>query len=274
MEDAIVLYPSPAIGHLISMVELGKLLLTHHPSLSINILITTAPYTGAGSTTPYINHVSATTPSITFHHLPTISLPPNFTSSPHHETLTFEVLRLNNPNIHQALQSISKNYTVRALIFDFFCAPALTVAAEFGIPGYYFFTSGAACLGGFLYFPTTHRNTTKSFKDLNTNLYIPSLPPIPAADMPKPMLERTDKVYDCFLDASIEMPKSAGIIVNTFESLEKRAIEVITDGLCVPDGPTPPLYCIGPLIAADDQRGGGGGGEVKLICHALKVYGC
>jgi hypothetical protein len=38
MEEAVVLYPTPDTGHLISMVELAKLILTHHPSLTIHIL--------------------------------------------------------------------------------------------------------------------------------------------------------------------------------------------------------------------------------------------
>ncbi|PSS04402.1 UDP-glycosyltransferase [Actinidia chinensis var. chinensis] len=256
MEGAIVLYPSPAIGHLISMVELGKLLLKHYPSLSIKVLITTLPF-NTGSTAPYINRVSATTTSITFHHLPTISLS-NSNSSPHHETLAFEVLRLNNPYVHQALVSISKNCTVRALIMDVFCTPALSVAVELNIPAYYFFTSGACFLDALLYLPTIHRSTTKSLKDLNTNLEFPGLPPIPSTDMAKPMLDRNDEAYEGFLNASNHLPKSAGIIVNTFELLEPRAIKTISDGLCVPDEPTPPLYCIGPLIAADNRTSGDG----------------
>ncbi|CAL5323244.1 unnamed protein product [Camellia sinensis] len=262
MEDAIVLYPSPAIGHLISMVELGKLILNHYPSFSIKILITTLPY-NSGSISPYINRVSATTNSITFHHLPTISLPPSI-SSTHHETLAFEVLRLNKPNVHQALVSFSKDCNVRALIIDFFCTPALSVAAELKIPAYYFFTSGACCLISFLYYPYIHRNTTKSLKDLNSDLDFPGLPPIPSTDMPKPILDRNDKAYEGFLNASISLPKSAGIIVNTFESLEPKAIKTISDGLCVPDEPTPPLYCVGPLIAVDGGTDGDGGSHECL----------
>ncbi|KAL3755676.1 hypothetical protein ACJRO7_002687 [Eucalyptus globulus] len=74
MKEAIVLYPSPAIGHLISMVELGKLLLTHCPSLSIHILITNQAY-DAGSTTTYIASISDTVPSIAFHYFPATTLP-------------------------------------------------------------------------------------------------------------------------------------------------------------------------------------------------------
>ncbi|XP_034710734.1 LOW QUALITY PROTEIN: UDP-glycosyltransferase 88A1-like [Vitis riparia] len=258
MESVVVLYPSPGMGHLVSMVELGKLILKHHPSFSIIIFIVTPPY-NTGSTAPYIARVSSSTPSITFHHLPP---PPHHLSpldsfsSPNHETLTFELLRLNNHNVHQALVSISNNSTVSALIIDFFCTSALSVANELSIPCYYFFTSGANCLACFAYLHTIHQNTSKSFKELNTHIHIPGLPPIPASDMAKPILDRTDKAYEFFLDMSFHLPKSAGIIVNTFEVLEARALKAISDGLCDPQSPTPPIFCIGPLIAADDRLGG------------------
>lgn len=78
--------------------------------------------------------------------------------------------------------------------------------------------------------------------------------------MAKPILDREDKAYEFFLNMFIHLPRSAGIIVNTFEALEPRAVATILDGLCVLDCPTPPIFCIGPLIAADDRSGGGGGG--------------
>ncbi|KAK9942994.1 hypothetical protein M0R45_008625 [Rubus argutus] len=256
---AVVLYPSPPIGHLVSMVELGKLILTRHPSLSIHILLATPPYR-ADDTASYIASVSATTSSIIFHHLPTISLPPSSTSGTHnHETLTFEVLRLNNPYVHQALLSISISFTIQAFIMDFFCSLAHSIASDLNIPGYFFLTSGAGFLASFLYLPTIHKNTNKSLKDLDTLLCIPGVPPIHSLDMPKPFLERNDKAYEYFLESATQMPKSAGIIVNTFESLESRAITAISDGLCLPDEiPTPPIYSIGPLIFTHNQIGGGG----------------
>ncbi|KAJ0099715.1 hypothetical protein Patl1_20244 [Pistacia atlantica] len=229
--NAIVMYPSPAIGHLISMVELAKLILNHRPSLSIHIIVFDPPY-DAGSTAPYINKVYATIPSIIFYHLPTITLLPSIISSCQiPETLTFEVLLLNNPNLHQALVSISNNYTIFAFIADFFCYAAQSVTAKFNFPTYEFFTSGAGCLSLMLCFPTIHKNTTKSFKDMDNLLHIPGVPPMPAKDMPQPFLERDDNVYQYFLDATIQLPRSAGIIVNTFESLEPRAVKAMTDGL-------------------------------------------
>ncbi|KAJ0043157.1 hypothetical protein Pint_17563 [Pistacia integerrima] len=240
------------------------------PSLSIHIIVFEPPY-DAGSTAPYINKVYATIPSIIFHHLPTITLPPSIISSCQiPETLTFEVLLLNNPNLHQALVSISNNYTIFAFIADFFCYAAQSVTVKFNFPTYEFFTSGAGCLSLMLCFPTIHKNTTKSFKDMDNLLHIPGIPPMPAKDMPQPFLERDDNVYQYFLDATIQLPRSAGIIVNTFESLEPRALKAMTDGLGAPDGPLPPLpslYCIGPLVASDNRGGSshGGGGVDKQV---------
>ncbi|KAL7003510.1 hypothetical protein U1Q18_004664 [Sarracenia purpurea var. burkii] len=254
--EAIVLYPSPGIGHLISMVELGKLILTHYPSFSIIILTTTPPF-NTGSTAPYIRQVSAATSSITFHHLPSISVSLDPDSYPSMEAINFELLRLNTPNVRHALLSISLTNIVVAFIIDLFCTPALPVGSDLKIPTYYFFTSGAGCLACCLYLPTIHRNTTKSLKDLNALLRIPSLPPIASSDMPKPMLERTSKEYECFVDFCSQMPRSAGIIVNTFESLEPKSVKAILDGQCIPDGFTPPVFCVGPLISSNDRGAGG-----------------
>jgi hypothetical protein len=52
------------------------------------------------------------------------------------------------------------------------------------------------------------------------------------------------------------MPGADGILINSFNSLEPRAVRALRDGLCVPGRATPPVYCIGPLVS-----GGGGAKE-------------
>ncbi|KAI3705755.1 hypothetical protein L1987_75996 [Smallanthus sonchifolius] len=243
----IVLYPSPGMGHLISMVELGKLITKHHPSFSITVL-TLIPSFNTGATASYVRHISATFPAITFHHLPDIPLDP--LPFPSMETIIFELIRRSNPNVKTALQSISLSSNISAFVIDSFCTPAMCLADEFNIPVYYFFTSGACCLAQFLYIPTLHRTNTQSFKDMNTLIHSPGLPPIPSSDMVGPLLDRTSTDYSDFFEICEKFPKSAGIIINTFDSLEPKAIKAITDGVCVPDMPTPPIYCVGPLVAA------------------------
>ncbi|KAG6649890.1 UDP-glycosyltransferase 88A1-like [Carya illinoinensis] len=259
--EAIVLYPAPNMGHLISMVELAQLILLHHhhPSnslLSVHILITSPPI-DLGSPSPYIASVSATTPSIIFHHLPDPSPPLQPASFPSMEALVFEHINLTTPQVQTTLLSISLSSSIRAFVIDGFCTAALEVGTSLQIPTYYFFTSGASCLALFLYIPTLHKNTTKSFKDLNTHLHVPGLPPIPSSHMPEPTLDRTKEQHSWFLNFATRLPKSAGIIVNTFNSLEPNALKAISDGLCVQDGHTPPIFCVGPVIKSSDQSAGG-----------------
>ncbi|PKI63486.1 hypothetical protein CRG98_016153 [Punica granatum] len=55
----------------------------------------------------------------------------------------------------------------------------------------------------------------------------------------------------CQVGASLNIPVYSfyRIIINTFDSFEVSAIKALRDGLCVTDGPTPPMYCVGPLVA-------------------------
>ncbi|KAL8095830.1 hypothetical protein AgCh_036987 [Apium graveolens] len=252
--SCIILYPSPGVGHLVSLVELGKLITRHHPNSfsKIIILITTAPHLDSGATAPYISSVSSTTPSIIFHHLPTTPLPPNSKSSV--DALHYEVQSFNNANVLQALQTISSTqYKIKAFIMDFFCNAASEVSSVLNIPTYYFIVSAASSLSAFLYLPTMHQKITTSFKDLNAYVQYPGIPPIFSSDVPDPVLDRNSVEYEYCMEAAIKMAKSDGIIVNTFYGLEPRAISAISDGLCIPDAPTPPIYCIGPLLCENQM---------------------
>ncbi|XP_010504414.1 PREDICTED: UDP-glycosyltransferase 88A1-like [Camelina sativa] len=255
-QNAIVLYPSPPIGHLVSMVELGKLILSKNPSLSIQIILVPPPYQPE-STATYISSVSSSFPSITFHRLPAITPHSSKTSPKHHESLTLESLRLSNPNVHKTLLTVSQTFNLRAMVIDFFCTAVLEVTADFTFPVYYFFTSGPACLASFFHLQTLDETTAgKNLKDVHTLLNIPGVPPIKGSDMPKPVLERGYDVYDSFILFSKELPKSAGIIVNTFEALENRAIKTIAEELCFKT-----IYPIGPLIVQErtgDNHGNNG----------------
>ncbi|KAK9939014.1 hypothetical protein M0R45_015723 [Rubus argutus] len=72
--------------------------------------------------------------------------------------------------------------------------------------------------------------------------------------MPLPLLDRDDPAYDYFLYSASCLPKAEGLITNTFQALEPRAIKAINEGDCVSDHRTPPLYHIGPLIVHPENR--------------------
>ncbi|PKU64909.1 UDP-glycosyltransferase 88B1 [Dendrobium catenatum] len=248
MKETLVLYPFPAMGHLVSMVELGKLFLTHGFAVAVITVNSTYTTGAASSTETFMTRMSSAHPFLSFHRLPSVSLPPN--ASPHHEAHAFDLFRLSNPHLLSLLSSLSQSSPVRALIVDFFCTIALDVAAELAIPSYIFFTSSAASLAAFLHLPALHSKVTTSFKDLGDSpLHFPGLPPIPARDMPLPMLDRDDEAYKGFVALFNRMPDADGIIVNTFVSLEPRPLQAIAGGLAVPGKKAPPVHCVGPLIA-------------------------
>nr|GLL28196.1 UDP-glycosyltransferase 88B1 [Ipomoea trifida] len=254
MEEAIVLYPSPQIGHLVSMVELGRLILKHQPSCSVIIFIANFPF-NTGSTAAYLSHVSATTSSIVFHHLPDVPFSPNW-SSAFLEELAFEIPRLQNANVLQALKNIGLKSRIKAVVLDFFCNAAFEVSSlELGLPTYFFFTSGVSDLTLPLHFPTLDKMLPDNLKDHKAALEIPGIPPIYTSDLPETTRHRTDKVYRATMQLAVQMTEASGIIVNTFEALEPRAMKAITDGLCTPNAPTPTLYCVGPLVANSNIHG-------------------
>ncbi|KAI6685310.1 hypothetical protein NL676_031223 [Syzygium grande] len=179
-----------------------------------------------------------------FHHRP----PPSVPAAERDQT-PFDFARRNAPNLRLALTGIAATADLQALIIDGFSDAAFPVAAALGIPTCYFSTSGAVALTLFLHFPTLHGRTTKSFKDLgDETVNIPGLPPIRALDMPSGMLDRGWAIYGYFLDACRNMISSSGIIVNTCESLETRIISTIKEGSCVPDGLTPPIFAVRPMV--------------------------
>ncbi|KAF8044089.1 hypothetical protein BT93_A2155 [Corymbia citriodora subsp. variegata] len=256
----IVMYPSPGRAHLMSLVELAQSLLRRHPCLSVTVLISSPPQL-LPVITPYVSSVSSANPSIAFRHLPSVSLPPSVSSAPtgfsDNPAMYFEFARLNNPNLHQALSellSTSKpSQKPKALVVDFYYSSAAEVTAALRLPTYYYHPAGTNPLAAFLYLPTLHKLTSTSLKDLEGNVDIPGVPPIPAKHMPSRMLDRSSRIYGHFLETSARLAESAGLICNTFEAIEPRAIKAIMEGLCVPDGRTPPVYCIGPLVVADDH---------------------
>ncbi|KAM5574847.1 hypothetical protein ABKV19_014012 [Rosa sericea] len=259
MADTIVLYAAPGMGHMISMVELGKLILKHYShKFSITVLYTTGSMVDTPSIPAYIDRITQSHPSISFRRFPRAAPTNHHDQTLSLEAVMFDFIRQNDPNVRRALQELSKTFRVRAFIIDLFCTSAMAIAKELNIPTFYFFTSGAAALGAFLYFPTIHARVKESFKDMTDTVFeFPGLgAPLRAVHMPEPMLDRNDPAYSDLVYFGSHLALSDGIIANTFEELETpTAIKAISEGRCVPGAPTPPVYYIGPLI--DEEKASG-----------------
>ncbi|BFG34828.1 hypothetical protein CerSpe_211020 [Prunus speciosa] len=248
MKESIVLYPAPGSHQIISMVELAKLISQHQPNLPITILLTTStPFETSATSSSYINLISSdpnqTNPNlpISFFTLPSLHLHQSHIENPVESAI--EIMRLSIPNVLQALETISQSSKVLAFITS-----SVHLPYDPQIPTYFYFTSCASALALFLYLPTIHNQTPKSFRDLNDAvLHFPGLPPLRASQMPLPLLDSGGPAYEYFVNFAACLPKSQGIITNTFQALEPSAIKAISDGSCVPNHQTPPIFHIGPL---------------------------
>jgi hypothetical protein len=253
----IVMYPSPGIGHIISMVELAKLLGHRHQEqhFSITILITTG-LLDHPSIDSYINRVSSSYPSITFHSFPSITVTHSSTQSL--AATAFQIIKENVVNVESKLRQITQTSVIKVFIIDMFCTSAMEIASTMEIPVYYFFTSGAAILALSCYLPKLHSETTASFKDMvGVEILVPGNSALNAELMPGAVLDRQDPAYWEMLYCCEHLLMAKGIVVNTFRELEVMAVKAVEDGLCFPDlkRSSPPVYCIGPLIAEPQQSG-------------------
>ncbi|KAF0902495.1 hypothetical protein E2562_017895 [Oryza meyeriana var. granulata] len=175
-----------------------------------------------------------------------------------------EMVRSYNEHLREFLCSsgvpATRSSNIAAVIVDAPSIEALDVTRELGIPGYSFFASNASALAVFLQLPWIRAAEGEpSFKELgDIPLGIPGVPPMPASHLMPEMLEdpesETYKATTSMLQATLE---ADGILVNTFASLETRAVGALGDPRFLPGGEArrvPTVYCVGPLVVGDDDE--------------------
>ncbi|CAM0954443.1 unnamed protein product [Alopecurus aequalis] len=262
MGDTVVLNPGLGVGHLVPMVELAKLFLRR--GFAVTVVVNGPPEGKETDTSAAVARAAAANPSVHFHVLPT---PPDVDAdgtAPDAAEVPnpFVLLRRMNAPFRDYLRSVLPS--VRALILDMFCfcVDAVDVAVELGLPAYVFYTGSASSLAVNLHLPHMQAQIgAASFGDIgDAPLSFPGNRPFKPTELPKLALNRDNEVYRSFLHAFERIPESSqGIVVNTFEWLETRALRALRAGECVPGRTTPPVYCVGPMVSS----GGSGGGENK-----------
>ncbi|VAH70242.1 unnamed protein product [Triticum turgidum subsp. durum] len=84
------------------------------------------------------------------------------------------------------------------------------------------------------------------------------VPPMPASHLIKELLEHPeDEMCKAMMNIWKRNTETMGVLLNTFESLESRAVQSLRGPLCVPERILPPIYCVGPLVgkgAKDEEK--------------------
>lgn len=245
----LVFVPIPAIGHLISMVEMAKLLVDRHPRLSVTVLIMKFPFDA--DVDSYTNSLATSVAAarIRFVHLPCENIGTEISSG----SFLTDFIESNKPHVKRAVaelvDSASSTQQLAGFVLDMICTTMIDLADEFGVPSYVFFTSSAAFLGMMLHLQLLqdehHVNITE-FKDSASELDFPSFTNLlPAKVLPSVVL--TKESVRPFLEHAKRMRATKGIIVNTFDELEPHAVRSLA-GLGAPA-----VYPVGPILSLNGE---------------------
>ncbi|WVZ83136.1 hypothetical protein U9M48_030310 [Paspalum notatum var. saurae] len=176
---------------------------------------------------PAVARLSAANPAIDFRLLPA----PAPASSPevHPVRRRLDTLCLANPALRDLLRSLRPGAGQLGLLLDMFCVDALDVAAELGVPAYFFFASAASDLAVFLDLPYYYP-TVPSFGDMAKDTLVrccPGMPPIRAADMLKTVQDKESEATKVRLYQFRRMAEGRGVLVNSFDWLEPAALKAL-----------------------------------------------
>ncbi|KAJ4806366.1 Glycosyltransferase [Rhynchospora pubera] len=251
MKEAVVLYTAPADGHLAPMVSLAKLFQKHN--FSATVVTYDNPHR-PGQVEQDVSRLSSANPSISFHVLPQITTGEDYANL-RPPAVMHTILQTQNINLHNFIMDLSKTSSIRAIMLDSLCTVGIDVARQLNIPAYFFTPSGASALAFFFNLLELDASSSLSLKDYgNSPINFPGLPPVVASDCPIFLVDRGSDSYKSAMENFRDIVKSDGVLMNTFESLEPKAISALREGLCGPSFNMPPIYSIGPLVTETKEE--------------------
>ncbi|XP_028778914.1 anthocyanidin 3-O-glucosyltransferase 6-like [Neltuma alba] len=254
MKSQLVFVPCPGMGHLVSLVEFAKLLITHYQRLSITLLVIKPPFDDAVDA--YIHSLTSSGSFPTRLRFTLLPPHPNPTRShPLHLSSFLDSLiesqKLDVRDAVSKLISAPDSPRLAGFVVDMFCTTMIDVAAEFRVPAIVFFTSSAAFLGFSLHVHTLRERekvdtTALNFTESGTAFAIPSFDShVPANVFPSVMLDKEWAKF--FFSHACRIKKAKGVIVNTFEELESHAVQSFSNSDLT-------VYPVGPILSAGENR--------------------
>ncbi|TYJ27735.1 hypothetical protein E1A91_A07G209100v1 [Gossypium mustelinum] len=248
----LVFIPFPAKGHLVSAVEVAKILVDLNSNLYISFLIIKQPV--GAERTAYADSLTAatTTTRIKFIHLPQPDSDidaANFIRS---------VVQTQEPLVREAVTKIVEHSNsvpgsprLAGFVLDLFCTSFRDLANDFGVPSYLFCTSGAGFLGFLFFIQALHDEQNFEFVELTdseTEFTIPSyVNPVSAKLFPSGTFK--PEGFGLFLSMAKQVREMKGIMVNTFLELESHAVDSLSNGKL------PPVYPVGPILNTEGSSG-------------------
>ncbi|CAN4094189.1 unnamed protein product [Withania somnifera] len=253
----LVFIPSPGAGHLISAIEMAKLILIRDERLCISVLIMKLPLDLGIQ--PYIQYLSSTPqPRLQFVDI-TIDDETASGFLSNKDTFFINFIPAHKPKVIDFVHSTSfskstpgSNSQLAGFVLDMFCTSMMDVANELCVPSYIFFTSNAAFLALSFHFESLkkeHHMDTSKYRDSDEELIIPGfVNPYPTKYLPKLATDQTEATT-MFFDSVTRFKKTRGILINTFVELEPFALQSLSVSV-------PKIYPVGPVVNLKEEGHG------------------
>ncbi|TVU36387.1 hypothetical protein EJB05_18320, partial [Eragrostis curvula] len=250
MAKTVVLYPGLAVSHFVPMLQLADALQAE--GYAVKVALIDPSLRGDIAFAAAVSRIASSKHSVTFHTLPRIENPPAMTNDARFLVRYLDLVRRHNQHLHDFLCSMPPG-SVHAMIVDVVSVEAFDVTRKLGIPAYTFYPSNASALATTVQVTLFRAEGHPSFKELgDTPLNLHGVPPVPASHLYGELLENPEsEMCKSMMNLSRGMLESNGILVNTFLSLEARAVGALMDPQCFPAMPA--VYCVGPLVAGASE---------------------
>ncbi|WCJ25647.1 UDP-glycosyltransferase 13 [Euphorbia peplus] len=228
----IALVPSAGMGHLTPFLRLASSLSSH----KLKITIITPTPTVSLSESQTLLHFSTSFPEIT--QIPLHLLPHDHTTSKSQDPFYHHMERIHHSShlLHSLLPSLSP--PLSALVTDMsLTSSLLTISQSLNLPNYILFSSSAKMLTLFV----SYHSFMDSINDDGQDDI-----PFPRSWIPPPLLEESKNALKTYIvENGKRMIGSSGILVNTFESIEKESLRKLNGGEVIQR--LPPVIAIGGL---------------------------
>ncbi|XP_047312109.1 anthocyanidin 3-O-glucosyltransferase 2-like [Impatiens glandulifera] len=248
----LIFIPAPGVGHIVSMVEMAKLIVARDHRLSIIVFLMKRP--GANT------HLGSFAKSLSIDddfdqtHIRFIDLrepdPDSVAKFKNTVPLFASTIEFQKPIIREAITTevIGRPDSGKfaGIFVDMFCASLVDMAKEFDVPSYIYNPSGASFLG-LIYYMSSLRDEQgrdeSEFMKSDAFLDMPIFSnPFPAKMLPLACIDKGSG-STLMLDLPKKFSLANGIVVNTFTEIESRAIRVLSG-----DEKVPPIYPVGPIL--------------------------
>ncbi|CAN1259963.1 UDP-glycosyltransferase 71K2 [Linum perenne] len=250
-KSGLVMIPVPAIGHIPPAIEFAKRLTGRNSQISITIVLISTPFQPEVDSLSDSLVESCDSESIQFIRISEPKLPPanSYSSS---QTFITKFLNSQTEAVKEALEDRfagDSSVSLVGFVVDILTTAMIGLGKELGVPSYLFFPSCAAFLGLLMDLPATGHSPELAAGDPDGEMVYPSYAhPVANRLLPAAFLDGED--YRDAVGFTRKYEEVDGIVVNSFDKLESRALDLLDGRRRSRNGDKtfPPVFSVGPVL--------------------------